>query len=359
MKHPFNPKTLCHAMTAVLMLSCAKPLPETEGNLPPGDGDLVQVLFWADDGRSRLTNVDDEAENRIRRWTIFAFDRQDPWFTYATSSSERTLPLRLRKGRTYTCYALVNYPLSGPCAFSPASIREEAQLSGKVSTLEDNSEASLVMYGRLPVTVEEDAQQFSFPVTRTVSRVDIKSIRTDFSENPSLASKSFVLKHIYLTNLYRTTRYGSDYSFAELSASRSAWYNTMGWHRGESGVTGMDALIEARNLNIPLSAEHAYDLSHSFYVYPNPTTPAQDSHDTGQWSKRSSRIVLETSLDGEILYYQATLPEMVRNRIYSARSIVIKGKGSQDPEALVYDPENPPIIVDWNDDWDMDEEKEL
>ena len=347
---------LCTLLAAALG-SCARPLSEKDGNLPPGDEELVQVFFRTDEDGSKVTDAD--GDDLIRRWAVFVFDQEAPWSAYATSSQQGHIPMTLRRGRNYHCCAVVNYPLSGPCALVPSAIQEEARLHEKITALDDNAPDAFVMYGRTTLQVTEASQQVGIPVRRTVSRIDVQRIEADFGDNSTLASKTFTLKHIYLTNVYRTTRYGADYSFAELSDSRSAWYNTMGRHRGEEPVSGMDALLEERDLNFTLRADRPYTVRHSFYVCPNPTPPEEDSHDSGFWSKRSSRIVLETALDGETLYYQATLPEMARNHLYVAGNIRIRGKGSKDPEELVYDPEDPPIVIDWHDEWDRDDEKEI
>lgn len=329
--------------------SCAKPLADIDISAPTGTGPLVEVAFSALDGARRVitraTDIVPSGEQNVGRWAVFAFDNESGWYAYATSSSGTPVTINLRARRSYTCYAIVNYPASGTGAFNPASVRTTSDLTGKLAYLSDNAAASLLMFGSEQVTpspADYDPEEGNVPsvettisVSRLVSRIDVSGIRTDFSEKPSLVAKTFTLKHIYVTNAYRTTRYGSDYSFTELSASRSAWYNTMGWHRGESGETGTDALLDDRGIDAVLTAGTSYTTAHSFYAFPNPMPLSADSHDISEWTKRSTRIVLEATLGDDTVYYQITLPAMERNHIYSAQDIVIRGRGSSDPEDII------------------------
>lgn len=358
--------TLILAMAGLLSGSCAKTLPEEDINAPTGTGPLVEVVFSALDTKdqplTRLSGISSGDEQSVGRWAVFAFDNESGWFAYATSASGSPVTLNLRAQRSYTCYGIVNYPTSGAGVFNPSSVRSASDLTGKVAYLSDNAAASLLMFGSAPVTpavTEYDPEAGSAPsvqtaisVSRLVSRIDVSGIRVDFSEKPYLAEKTFTLRHIYITNAYRTSRYGTDYSDAEISASRSSWYNTMGWHRGETAVSGIDALLSDRGINAVLTAGSPYTSSHSFYLFPNPHPKASDNHDITEWTKRSTRIILEATIDDDTVYYQITLPAMERNHIYSAQNIVIRGRGSNDPERMDIDPDAIDANIISDDDWD-------
>lgn len=356
MKKPFTRFVgrIASAGLSVLVLagSCAKPLLiEEPSGADGGDEDLVTVTFSVGEGPStRSTGVTDALERKIDRWALFVFDTASGWFTRESSSTGGSIPVTLRAGRRYDCHAMVNYATTGAGAFNPGSVRAPSDLTGKVAYLSDNAVGSLLMYGRAEITpavadydpqahVPPAAETRSINVRRIVSRVDVRSVAVDFSGNPSLASKTFTLRHIYMTNIYRTTRYSSDYTLLELSGSRSSWYNSCGWHGGEPGEAAIDALVGDRDINAVITPGNPHTAVHSFYVFPNCTPKAADTHETGLWGIRCTRIILEATIDGDTLYYQVDVPAMERNHIYSASSITIRGRGSRDPEAVAIDPD--------------------
>lgn len=327
--------------------SCAKPLPPVDPTEPTGQGELVQVHFSVKDIDTKSTVT--VGEDAIHRWTVFAFDNQSGWHRYSSSDSDADVEMQLRAGQTYTLYALANYPSSGTGALNPAGISSPSQLSSKVASLSDVAVGSLPMYGTATMTPgpttyvpgsnppEVVPEGKAIEVRRIVSRVDAANIALDFSSKPSLLSKTVTLRHIYVTNAYRTTTYAEDYSFANLSATRSAWYNPAGWHRYEAFDAATDAITCDRNINHVLTPSTPYATWHSFYVFANATPKASDSR-ADAWTKRCTRLVLEVTFDSDTYYYAIDIPGMERNRIYSAASIILKDTGSRDPEAIDMDP---------------------
>jgi hypothetical protein len=260
---------------------------------------------------------------------------------------------------------VANYPVSGTGAFDPSAVRTPSDITGRVAYLGDNAPDALMMYGYttiIPEPVEWDPEdpEAAVPESRTisvrrlVSRIDLRGLSVDFSGKPALEGKTFTLRRIYVTNAYRTTRYGTPYTFSELSPTRSAWYNSGGWHRGEGAETGMDRLLGDLSVNRVVSAGSPYTGSHSFYAFPNPTTTANDVRTMEAWTRRCTRLVIEATIGDDTVYYAITAPAMTRNRIYAASSVVIHGRGSNDPEIIDIDPEIitadvTPVI---DDDWD-------
>ena len=339
------------ALALVVAFSCAKPLPPLPEEQPDGEGEIVSVPFLvrAEDGTKVTGAVLSDEENLVR-WTVFAFDAETGWFRWVSSSGSATVHMNLRAGRTYRCYALVNYAISGSSAFDPETVTNETSLRGKVAYLGDNGRDRLMMYGGplefTPVATYYDPTLVNpteyvtkvITVHRIISKVNVNGVSVDFSTKPVLASKTFTLKHIYMDNVYRTTRFGSDYAYSELSASRVSWYNTGGRHRGEAAVLGIDALVEDRDINrILTTGGTAYSTVHSFYVFPNATPLGSDQRQMDSWTKRCTRVVLEATIDAETVYYAVTVPDMLRNHVYTASNIVIHGRGSNDPELLDYD----------------------
>lgn len=339
--------------------SCAKPLAPVDPDAPTGDGDFVDVLFSLseDAEETKVSGVTDVQETQINRYALVVFDDDSGWVGWQAVSSSASVTIKLRAGRDYTVYAVVNYPTSGSGVLNPSGVRTPSDLTNKIAYLSDNAVGSLLMYGYNTVTpaavvydpatdgsfVAADPQEVVVHVSRLVSRVDVTQVAVDFSAKPHLEGKTFILKNIYLTNIYRSSRYSSDYGYTELSALRTAWYNTGGFHRGESAVTGMDALVSDMGIDHALSSSAPYTTMRSFYCYPNPTAKAGDVHTMGAWTKRCTRIIIECLMDGDTMYYQIDVPSMERNRIYSVSNVVIRGKGSKDPEVIDY----------WDDDVDF------
>ena len=357
----------------LLGAGCARPLPDTDPEAPTGTGPLVEVVFSASGEAggvlTRATGITPAAEQAVGRWAVFAFDNDSGWFAFSGSESGGSVTINLRAGRTYTCHAIVNYPVSGTGAFNPAAVRTPSDLTGTIAYLSDNAPGSLVMFGSTSVTPgaagydpaggEVPSVETTISVSRLVSRIDVTQVGVDFSEKPYLAAKTFTLRHIYVTNACRTTRYGRDYAFSELSSPRSAWYNTMGWHRGEPGESGMDGLLGDRGIDAVLSAGTPHTPTHSFYAFPNPTPRTADRHDIDEWTARSTRIILEATIDGDTVYYQINLPAMERNHIYSAQNIVIRGRGSNDPELMDVDPDVIDATIVSDDGWETGDDINL
>ena len=68
-----------------------------------------------------------------------------------------------------------------------------------------------------------------------------------------------------------------------------------------------------------------------FYCYPNPTE-TDSSEET--WSARRTRLVLEATLGGEVMYYPVTLPVIEPNSSYEV-TVKITRRGSPSPDIPV------------------------
>lgn len=321
-------------------VSCGKN--PVNADIHPGEDVLIPLVFRATDRpeQTKMTGIDHSAESAIGNWAVCVIDNVTGVMKSASSSSASSISMSLVAGHSHTVYAAANYP-SG--SFDPYSIRTAADFTEKVSYLSENALGRLIMTGSEVFTPTETvvatdgtyaAQEVNVRVKRLVARIDVSGISIDFSEKPHLASRTFVLKGIYLTNLYRTTRYGNDYFFSDLSDVRSSWYNTGGWHRGESAEGGIDAMVGDIDLDTVLDEGTPYTVSHSFYAYANPTAKSDDNHDTdGAWTKRCTRIVIEVTMDDDPMYYTVDVPAMNRNYIYSLKDVVIRDLGLDDPES--------------------------
>lgn len=344
-----------------VILSCRKTAVPEAGPVPAEKTYTVSLhVGGAATLPTKLSGIYSPDESRIERWAYWVFDEAGWAIKCGTGDNSLQKDVTLLTGR-YTVVVLANYPTSGIGSVPlNAGITQEALL-GHTSELTSNSGNCFVMEGEKTVNITEDAiSPIEVKVARLVSKVGVRKISVNYT-NTRLNNKTTTLKGIYLTNLYRTSRYGSDYAESELDATQSRWYNSMGWHRwsAEQISSGMDALVGESGLSIPISPASPHTQEHYFYCYPNPSRPENDTHDTTTWSVRSTRLVIETDVDGKTFYYQVQLPAMRRNTPYVASEVVIRDLGSTDPEAFIpgtLDVILSTDILGWEGSYSIDEE---
>ena len=275
---------------------------------------------------TRIANPSGSQESTCTRWALWIFDADGESVVFGTGTGGESIRKTVLTG-SYTLAAVANYPAS----LLPESIKKKADLTGWVSSLSDNAPGSFLMYGEIPLELEKDRTVTrTVDVRRLVAKVGVKKVSVAF-ENPYLAAKTTVLQAIYLTNLYRTSRLGSDYAASELRSGESAWYNVMGWRMDSGADAAMDALVGDMAVQATLTPSAPHTTPHYFYAYPNATPEEADTHDA-EWSKRSSRLVLQVAVGDKTYYYQVQIPAMGRNRVYVAEEIILKKLGSMDPE---------------------------
>lgn len=344
---------LLAASLAATLLSC-----QNERNDGETSGTAVITLGGACI-RTRVTGVVPANESHIKHWAYWMFNRSGRAVKCGVGNGTKT-DISLPAGY-YTVVVLANYPTSGIRAVPVrAGITIDALLE-RTTDLSDNAADCLVMKGDASVIVEEGSSSpIEVQLARLVSKVGVKKIRVSY-DKPALSAKTTTLRGIYLTNLYRESRYGNDYSDSELEASRSKWYNSMGWHRWDAEpVNGaIDALVGDRNLSVNLPVSAPYAQAHYFYCYPNPSRKEYDMHDVASWSIRSTRLVIETQVEGKSYYYQIQIPPMRRNTPYVAEEVVIRDLGSLDPEGIVpgsLEITFAPAVQGWEGDYGIEEE---
>ena len=285
---------------------------------PPGPGD-VEVVFSVTGEATRMTGTAGEAA--VDDWALLLY--RDGRLTDAgTSDSGAAIRKTLPAGE-YTAFAVVN----PPAGFALAEYPTPEALAGAESALGDNAPGRLVMAGSRTVTVPApDGATQRIGVDRLVSKAGIRKISVAFT-NPELAALPFRLKGIYLTNCYGKSRYGSDWSADDICSDATWWHNRMGFH----SETGVDGLLAETGLDIPVTSDRPHTQEHSFYFYPNPLPESLDTR-SGAWTRRRTRLVLETRIGERTFYYTITLPSSQRNRTYLIEEAVIRKLGSTDPE---------------------------
>ena len=281
---------------------------------PPEKVDVSFSILGADT-RTTVTS----GEGNVDRWTLLLY-REGELIDVGTSGSDSPIQCSLKAG-SYTAYAIANPPSS----FRPEAYSSLSTFSRAESDLRDNSPSYLVMFGSRTISVsnQNDHSQ-SIGVNRLVSKVGIRKISIDFTD-PTLQSRTFRLKAIYLTNCYGKNHLEKDGEASEMNADASSWYNRMGFHSN----TGVNALLADRGINTMITALSPYKKEHHFYCYPN--WADQDSR-SSEWSIRHTRLVLEAEIDGKTYFYPITLPAMQRNKTYIIEEAIIRKLGSNDPE---------------------------
>lgn len=309
---------------------------------------------------TKLTGIYDPNESRIERWAYWVFNSSGWAIKCGVGGTGLTQNVTLMTG-DYTVVVLANYPVSGTWAVPVQAGITRSALLGRIADLSCNTYNCLLMEGEKAVTVSEAAvSPIEVKVARLVSKVGVRRISVNYTKT-RLNNKTTTLKGVYLTNLYRTARYGSDYADTELDDARFQWYNSMGWHRWgmEEVSSAIDALVGDTGLSTHISATAPHTQEHYFYCYPNASRPENDSHDTVTWSVRSTRLIIQTEVDGEAFYYQVQLPAMSRNTPYVAGEVVIRDLGSSDPEEFIpgtLDVVLSTEVVGWEGDYAVTEE---
>lgn len=324
-------KRLIVLLLAAGVLACEKadlsPRPGApESGTPVAATGTVSFSLGGPFAATRVANPPSSAETTCNRWALWVFDSDGESVVYGTGLSGESIRKTVLVG-SYTAVALVNYPER----LIPSDIKKKTDITGWITELSDNAAGSMLMYGEISLDLEKDrTESRTIDVRRLVAKVGVKKVSVAF-ENPYLAAKNTVLEAIYLTNIYRTSRLGADFSATELRATEGAWYNAMGLRGAGDAVPAMDALVGELTIGATLTPSAPHSTAHYFYAYPNATPEGADTHNAA-WSKRSTRLVLQVAVGDKTYYYQVQVPAMGRNRVYVADEIILKKLGSMDPE---------------------------
>lgn len=293
----------------LLSAGCREAVPALAGK--------VEVTFSVREADTRTTGTD--GERTVENWALLLF-REGRLADFGTSDSEAPIKRSLQTG-DYTAFAVVNPPAS----FRPGAYTFLTDLEAAPSDLKDNRPGRFLMTGNKAFAVRKtEGSPESISVDRLVCKTVIRKVSTAFTD-PVLASRTFVLKAIYLTNCYGRSRLGSDLAESETDADPSCWYNRMGFHSD----AGVDALLADRQIHLEIRENAPCLQAHTLYCYPNPTV--RDSR-SGEWSGRHTRLVLEAEIGGKTYYYPITLPVLRRNNPCVIEEAVIRKLGSTDPE---------------------------
>lgn len=278
--------------------------------------EYVSFRIAVDDGGSRCTSVDDSEESAVGDLQVFVFGSSGALEAYGHSSAS-SLTLDCMPG-SKDVWAVVNAP-------SLSAVRGRDELATSVSDLGDNSAGHLVMAGHRQFTLDGDMHGY-VPVQRLCAKVVLGRIVRAFTSDV-LQARQFVVKRIYLTNVAGQCCYGHaadmDLPDPDYPGSfPSRWYNKMGF---QDDVCWL--VCDSPSVNLT----DEYSVTHTFYAYPNPFLTGARA---GVWSPRTTRLVIETELDGVVGYYVVDVPGIESNHAYVFDSIELCRPGSDNPETV-------------------------
>ena len=193
-----------------------------------------------------------------------------------------------------------------------------SELCSTSSFLTDNSIDSMVMSGETEVNLTATSS-VTIPVSRLAAKVVLRQVMNNFKFNTDQDAE-FLVTHVYLLNVGAERGFLSD-------ASPKEWYNKMELDMAEAPAFTYEQLSSP--VKLPYSSTWTADKY--FYCYPNPTET--DSSDE-TWSARRTRLVLEATLNGEVMYYPVTLPVIEPNSSYEV-TVRITRRGSPSPDIPV------------------------
>ena len=271
----------------------------------------VRLALTGSGVQTRALNVTDAQEAAVTGCTLFVFSRDGRMVSSYTSGSG-VFDFYLTD-ETYDFAAVVNMP-----QLPDSPTREE--LFALKTHLADNAVGQFVMVGSLPNHVIQADEKITVGVKRIVSKVSYK-IRTAFTG--TLATKSFAIEEIYLTNVAGD----NNLSLTGAPESSGVWYNPM--NRTAASGDSIDDLLYGR-LSVPMTPVDSIWSGHTFYAYPN---ASPDNHDKDTWSARCTRFVVKATLDGKTTYYPVTLPVTESNKHYHV-DLTISNFGVEHPEDI-------------------------
>lgn len=288
-------KSILLPLSVLILFACRKdPVPDPSG--------FKLRIETSAAGSTRVTGDALENESRVSDLQVLVFDR-DGNLEVSGSARSSSLSLSCRGGEK-TVWALVNAP-------SANQVLCLADLSAVLSNLSDNEPGRLVMAGSCPLSVRSD-QAVAIEVERLCAKVTVGKITRAFT-SPVLQAKPLTVHRIYMTNV------AADRPLIAL-APPSAWLNRMG-ERGD--CPGL--LCDTVERELVSSLEE----THTFYVYPNDAVSGARG---GTWSPRPTRLVIDTTLDGDRYYYVIDIPDIQSNHSYRLTDIVLGRPGSTDEE---------------------------
>lgn len=240
---------------------------------------------------------------------VFVFDDNDNLEAYDMADA-KSIVLSCRPG-SKKVVTLVNAP-------ELTDVTTYTQLAQTSSLLTDNTIDSMVMVGEKDIELSATSS-ITVPVSRLAAKISLKQVTNSF-EFKSDQDAAFCVTRIYLLNVVGEKAYLSD-------SQPEVWHNKMALDNDEAPEYTYDLL--SSNITIPYNGTYTADKY--YYCYPNGT---KSDSSAKTWSARYTRLVIEATLDGEVMYYPVSLPEVLPNSAYEV-TLKITRRGSPDPDIPV------------------------
>lgn len=263
---------------------------------------------------SAVTKVSEKNEPgtpaAVHSLQVFLFD-EDGNLETSDMQSKQSLVLPCVPGKKKVV-AIVNAPeLTGVTSLT--------SLTSMKSSLSDNTIESMVMEGTVDLEVTTNVS-VTVPVSRLAAKVVLRTVINSF-ELPTHQQMEFQVTSVYLVNVAGEKTYLSD-------AMPTLWYNKM---KNEEDAQAPTFIYDKLSSQVIIPYNGTYTADKYYYCYPNPAK--EDSSET-VWSERYTRLVVETLLGGETVYYPITLPSVAKNTAYEI-SLKVTRPGSDSPDKPV------------------------
>ena len=244
-------------------------------------------------------------EDKVNSLQVFVFNgNQLDVYGNSTSSS---LTLNATTGPR-TVYALVNAP-------DLSAIYRMDELKSSISRLSDNAPDKFVMVGSLD-TVLAESSSISVDVNRLAARIRLRKLTRNMSSEglAALDASSFELVRIYAAEVITANSYDL------MLPSSSSWKNSI--FAGSSIDATDELLVRLPSAPAGIAQGSSYTEDLCVYVYPNPT--AADGA-----SVMCTRLVVECKIDGLFYTYPVLIPNVLPNRSYEIKELVLTRLGNQ------------------------------
>lgn len=285
---------------------------------------------------TELKSMDVSYDDIVEDVQILLFDQSGLLESYGHSETGGELRLQCTAGEK-SVVALVNAP-------DMSAISTRTELLGKSSDLlADNQVGRYVMEGEMPFSIDgkEPSYKITVPVKRIVSKIYLGTVRLDYSVD-HYEDKVFKIDAVYLINVAGNKNYLS-------SSEPSIWYNKL--MAEESGKNPL--IYDKLSTSLLVVEGSSYAEIHNFFCYPNPSADSSEL----MWSPRSTRFVVEATLDGQKYYYPVTMPAIEQNKKYKV-NLIIRRPGSSSPDVPVqtYWGDSSVDVLDWDETITVDKE---
>ena len=323
-------RTILFVLAVLPVVGCFR-----QADLPAEDASVVTLNVSLKMDVLKSIATDDEMA--LRDVQFFVFDDTDALEAYSMEVEGSVgAALRCTPGQKKVV-AVANGPDMG-------YVESYQELYGlRSDLLEDNSHEYLLMTGQdtYVVSAGKQSQNMQLSVRRRVAKVVLNSLKVDFDVQHNKL-KEFAVRGVYLVNVAGGSYYLND-------SESWKWYN-----QGALQSSG-DVSLLSNVLSQPLVLSDGQSLNdkYEFYAYPNAHGDASGL----PWIPRSTRLVVEASVDQDICFYPVTIPQLQANCVYKV-NLVVRHSGSEsaDDPVEILSMGGSVIVEDWSMSEDIYEE---